>query len=246
MWRVVPYYARLNTNPAHLHLCLTEEINYQIVRLRELKLGLIEVLRTTNLRHDVWITLLQKLISMKNLLLSFILAGLAFSAQAQKYFTKTGHIWFYSHAPLEDIEAHNYQVTSIIDSKTGDLVYKVTMTGFQFENALMQEHFNEKYVESEKFPESIFKGKITNPGEVDFTKDGSYQTTVEGELTIHGITKPVKAEGTITVKEGKIQAKSLFQIAVADYEIKIPSAVKDNIAKVIDINVDIGYEPMKQ
>ncbi len=179
-------------------------------------------------------------------LTTLVLAACCFlSVSAQKQFTKTGHIWFYSHAPLEDITAHNYQVTSIMSTTTGDMAFKVTMTAFQFEKALMQDHFNEKYIESEKLPESTFKGKITDLSGIDFSKDGSYKVKVEGDLAIHGITKLVNADGTIAVKGGKIFAQSFFQVAVADYEIKIPSAVKDNIAKVIDIHVDISYEPMK-
>ena len=180
---------------------------------------------------------------MKQLFTIAVIAGCILSASAQKHFTKTGHIWFYSHAPLEDITAHNYQVSSVLNTESGGLAFKVTMTGFQFEKKLMQEHFNEKYIESDKFPESTFDGKITNLSEIDFTKDGTYKALVEGNLTIHGITKPVKAEGTIEVKGGKISAKSTFQIVVADYEITIPAAVKDNIAKTIDIHVEMAYEP---
>ncbi|HXH18197.1 MAG TPA: YceI family protein [Chitinophagales bacterium] len=182
---------------------------------------------------------------MKHLLVTALVISLIFSVSAQKLFTKTGHIWFYSHAPLEDITAHNYQVTSVMDSKTGDIVFKVTMSAFQFQKALMQQHFNEKYVESDKFPESVFKGKITDLSGIDFTKDGTYKAPVEGDLTIHGVTQPMKADGKIEVKGGKVFAQSLFQVAVADYDIKIPSAVKDNIAKVIDVHVEIAYEPMK-
>ena len=182
---------------------------------------------------------------MKRSLTLLLIATCIFSASAQKQFTKTGHIWFYSHAPLEDITAHNYQVTSVLDISTGDMAYKVTMSAFQFEKALMQQHFNEKYIESDRFPESTFKGKITDLSGIDLSKDGSYQVNVEGNLTIHGVTQPVKADGTINVKGGKIFAQSLFQIAVADYEIKIPSAVSDNIAKVVDVHVDISFEPMK-
>ncbi len=179
----------------------------------------------------------------KILLFSIFLTGL-FTVQAQKYFTKTGHIWFHSEAPLETIEAHNYQSTGILDSKTGEMVFKVMMTGFQFEKALMQQHFNEKYVESDKFPESTFKGKITNFENIDFSENGTYATQVEGQLTIHGVTQPVKTAGTVEVKSGKILAKSTFQVAVEDYKIKIPAGVKDNIAKILDIHVDITYEPM--
>jgi len=184
---------------------------------------------------------------MKNMLiLFFAIASSALSAQAQKQFTKTGHIWFYSAALLENIEAHNYQATSILNPETGDLVFKVAMNGFQFPNAEMQRHFNEKYVESEKYPQSAFTGKIRNLEKVDFTNDGSYNVIVEGKLNMHGVEQPVKANGTINVKAGKVSATSLFQVAVADYQIKIPGGVKDNIAKTIDIHVDISYEAMKQ
>jgi len=182
---------------------------------------------------------------MKKILLLILAAAGVLTASAQRQFTKTGHIWFYSHAPLEDITAHNYQVTSVMDPVSGEMVFKVAMASFQFQKALMQQHFNEKYVESDKFPEATFKGKISDLSAVDFSKDGSYKVSVEGDLTIHGVTKPVKADGTIHVKNGKISARSLFQIAVADYDIRIPAAVKDNIAKVIDIHVDISYEPLK-
>lgn len=176
----------------------------------------------------------------------FLLAVAAIPAVAQKQFTKTGHIWFYSAAPLENIEAHNYQATSILNPETGDLVFKVVMNGFQFPNAEMQRHFNEKYVESEKYPQSVFTGKIMNREKVNFAKDGSYEVVVEGNLEMHGVTQPVKSPGTITIKGGKVSATSLFQVAVADYQIKIPAAVKDNIAKTIDIHVDVQYEPMPQ
>lgn len=181
---------------------------------------------------------------MKQLFIFLLATAAAFPAVAQKQFTKTGHIWFYSAAPLENIEAHNYQATSILNPETGDLVFKVAMNGFQFPNAEMQRHFNEKYVESEKYPQTVFTGKIMNLEKVDFKKDGSYQVVVEGKLDMHGVPQQVKASGTITVKGGKISATSLFQVAVADYQIKIPAAVKDNIAKTIDIHVDVQYEPM--
>src|SRR5688500_12642185 len=113
-------------------------------------------------------------------LIAILLSVCFFSVSAQEQFTKTGHIWFYSEAPLEHIEAHNYQAGSVLNTATGEIVFKVTMTGFQFKKALMQKHFNEKYVESEKYPESIFRGKIPNLNKIDFTKDGTYSATVEG------------------------------------------------------------------
>ena len=181
---------------------------------------------------------------MKSLFILFTGLVISFSAFPQNYITKAGHIWFFSDAPVEDIEAHNYQVTSILKKETGEMVFKVLMKGFRFEKSLMQEHFNEKYVESDRFPEATFKGKITNLEKVNFEKPGVYQVTVNGDLTIHGITQPVTANGTMEVSEGKIIGKSKFNVKVEDYKINIPGAVKDNIAKVIDINVEMGYEPL--
>ncbi len=170
-----------------------------------------------------------------------------FSLQAQhKYFTRNGHISFFSKTPVENITADNKQVASILDATSGELVFSVLMKSFQFPKALMQEHFNESYIESDKYPKSTFKGKIQNIQAIDFTKEGVYAVDVTGDLTIHGVTKPVKAGGTLEVKDNNLYAKSLFTVAVADYNIQIPKIVQDNIAKNIDIQVDLVYEPMKQ
>ena len=168
------------------------------------------------------------------------------SAFAQKHMTRTGHLWFYSHTPVEDIEAHNNQAMSVLNADNGEMVFAVLMKGFQFEKALMQEHFNEKYVESDKFPKASFKGKITNVDEVDFAKDGTYAAKAEGELTIHGVTQEVEAEGEVKVENGNIVIASVFQLKPEDYDIKIPGIVRDNIAKIIDIHVDITYESQAQ
>ena len=120
------------------------------------------------------------------------------------------------------------------------------MKGFQFEKALMQEHFNEKYVESDKYPKTVFKGKVTNIEEIDFTKDGEYPAKVKGALTIHGVTKEVEAEGKFVIENGEVSATASFPIAVADYEIKIPSVVRDNIAKEVEISVEMKYSLMNQ
>src|SRR5687767_244071 len=137
---------------------------------------------------------------MRNLFVVFIMICAVNSAFAQKYMTKTGHVSFFSKAPMENIEAHNNQVSSIINTANGELVFSLLMKSFNFEKALMQEHFNEKYVESEKFPKAEFKGKITNLSAIDFKKEGSQAAEVAGTLTIHGVTKDVTAKGTVEVK----------------------------------------------
>ncbi|MEL7530012.1 MAG: YceI family protein [Bacteroidota bacterium] len=179
------------------------------------------------------------------LILSLLLMTVG-TLSAQKYLTRTGQITFLSKTPVENIEADHKQVTSIFNAETGDLVFSLLLKGFQFEKELMQEHFNEKYVESDKFPKSTFKGAITNMDEVDLNKDGTYKVQVEGSLIIHGVTQPVTAEGTLTVKGDNIIAEASFPIALEDYKIEVPSVVRENIAESISIEVNMNYEPFKK
>jgi hypothetical protein len=176
------------------------------------------------------------------LFLAFIFAG---SAQ-EKYLSKNGHVWFYGHTPMEDIEAHNNEVASMINAKSGDIMYQILVKSFKFKRALMEEHFNENYMESSKYPKSDFKGKITNLGDIDFSKNGVYKTTVEGNLTIHNKTNKVKQNGTIEVKDGKLIVKSKFNVTPQDYGIEIPSTVRDKIAKQMEVNVDMTYAPYQK
>jgi polyisoprenoid-binding protein YceI len=177
---------------------------------------------------------------MKSMLIAFLaLLMTATTVYSQKYMTRNGHIRFFSSAPLEDIEAHNKQVNAALDTESGDFVFRVLIRSFEFEKALMQEHFNENYLESHKFPNASFQGKVTNLSEIDFTKDGTYEATVEGKLTIHGVTNDIVEKGTFTVKDGVIEGFSKFDVKVADYDIKIPSAVTDNIAENIEVTVDV-------
>lgn len=162
---------------------------------------------------------------------------------AQKYFTKNGNVTFFSKAPLEDIKAVNKKAVCVIDAGTGAMEFAVLMKAFEFEKALMQEHFNENYVESDTYPKGTFKGKITNVSSVNFTTDGSYPVTIAGKMTIHGITKDVTAKGSIVVAGGKINGISEFTLLVADYDIEIPSVVKDKISKSIKITVNVWLEP---
>jgi polyisoprenoid-binding protein YceI len=163
--------------------------------------------------------------------------------QGQKVLTKNGHVWFYGKTPLEEIEAHNRQVVSIIDESTGEINFMLLIKSFEFKRALMQEHFNENYIESDKYPKSTFKGKITNLDKIDFKKDGVYPAEVSGDLTLHNVTKPVTAKGTIEIKGSSVMAKAKFVTTPHDFDIAIPSVVEDKIAKEIDVNVDVTYAP---
>ncbi len=163
----------------------------------------------------------------------------------QKYFTKTGHVSFYSDTPLEKIEAQNKSSNCVLDLATGKLEFAVLIKGFQFEKALMQEHFNENYLESNKFPKATFKGQIDNYTKIDVTKNGKSTVKVSGDLTLHGVTKKLTTEAMVEVKGGKIDADATFNIIVADYNIAIPSLVKDQISKSVKVKVDATLEVLK-
>jgi len=181
---------------------------------------------------------------MKHVLTLLLLIGFAFSASAQKYMTKNGYIGFYSKTPMEEIKADNNQVASILDVSTGEMVFQVLVKAFHFERALMEEHFNENYMESEKFPKSSFKGKITNFSVVDLTKNGSYEVVVEGDLTIRDATQKVSVKGTVEVVTGGVNASTKFIIVPEDYNIAIPGVVREKIAKTLEVTVIMKYSPM--
>jgi polyisoprenoid-binding protein YceI len=176
-----------------------------------------------------------------------VIMAILFTAQlsfGQKYFSKTGKISFYSDAPMEKIEAHNTTASSVLDLATGNMEWAVLIQGFKFEKALMQDHFNENYMESSTYPKAKFKGKIDNLSDVSFKKDGTYNVNVSGQLEIHGVSKAVTAAGVVTVKGGNISVNSKFPIQIADYDIQIPGVVAEKIAKKVDITVQADYQPM--
>ncbi len=164
---------------------------------------------------------------------------------AQRFMTKTGSIDFNATTPLEKIEGINKSTACLLDIKTGSLDVIVQIKSFVFGQQLMQEHFNENYMESDKFPRSTFKGSITNLAAINFTKDGEYNAEVAGKLTIHGVTKDVKSVGKIIIKSGKPMLKSNFSAVLAEYNIAIPGAVKDKISKDVKINVNCSLDAMK-
>ena len=160
------------------------------------------------------------------------------SLYAQKYMTRTGKVTFFSATSLENIEAFNNETGSVLDAKTGDIIFQVPIRSFKFEKALMQEHFNENYMESSKYPKAEYKGKITNLSAVNFAKDGRYDVQTAGKMTIHGVTKDVSIPGTITVKGNTITSASKFKVKTADYNIAIPKLVEGKIAKEIEVTVN--------
>ena len=176
----------------------------------------------------------------------FCLLLFATSLIAQdKYYTKSGSIIFVSKGSIETIQANHRSVTCVLDSKTGALQFAVLMKGFEFKKALMQEHFNENYVESDIYPKAEFRGQIVNNSEIAYTKDGVYDAHVKGKLTLHGQTRDVEADGKITVKNGKLLANSDFTIQMSDYNISIPKLVKENMSNTVSITVNCTLEPLK-
>ena len=176
-----------------------------------------------------------------------LIAGCTYLQAQDKFFTKTGKIFFEcTKSPLEKIEAINKSSTCVLDIKTGSLQFAVLMKGFEFERALMQEHFNENYVESSKFPKSDLKGQIVNNNEIDYAKNGEYTAKVKGRLQIHGQTKDVETTGKIIIKEGKITTSAKFDLLLSDYNIRIPSLVNDKISNKVNIAVDCSLIPFKR
>lgn len=184
--------------------------------------------------------------SMRIILLLVILLTAGLQISAQRYFTRDGKISFSSDATMEKIGAVNNKVSSVLDVKTGDVEFAVLIKSFHFEKALMEDHFNENYLESSKFPKATFKGKITNITDLNLNVNGDYRAAVQGDLTIHGVTKPVQASARLSVLNDTIHATSTFDIAVADYNIEIPKVVRENIAKIVQIQVEITYKPLEQ
>lgn len=155
-------------------------------------------------------------------------------AQGQTlYGTSTGEVSFYSDTPLETIEAVNKKTGSIINSTSRELAVQMKITDFAFPNKLMQEHFNENYLESEKYPTASFKGKIKES--IDLTAAGTYPVTAEGSMTIHGVTKPVTVQGTIVSTGSELKLDFKFQVKPEDYQIEVPSLVVTKIAEIIDV-----------
>ncbi len=164
-------------------------------------------------------------------------------AQSQVFTTRTGFIGFYSKTPLEDIKAENNQVYAAIDATKKNIAFTLLMKGFIFTKELMQEHFNENYIESDKYPKSNFVGSFTE----DFTpeKDGTYHIMVKGNLTLHNVTKAIEVPATLEVKAGKVSGKAEFKLKPEDFNISIPSIVREKITNEMTVRVNIDCSAAK-
>jgi len=178
-----------------------------------------------------------------NILLAIILlTGSHLYIKAQEVLTaQDTKISFFSSTPIEDIEGISKTGASVIDITKGDIIFKVRNTSFQFEKKLMQEHFNENYMESEKYPFSEFKGKIDDPAKLK--QNGTHYVNVSGILNVHGVAKSYSTKAKIVIQDGSINATCSFDVQTADHKIKIPSIVVKNIAEVMKVNITANYKP---
>jgi hypothetical protein len=158
---------------------------------------------------------------------------------AQKFILDKSLISFFSDGAIEDISAQNKKTSSIFNSTTTDIVFSVPITEFQFEKSLMQEHFNEKYMESDKFPKAVFQGKI-----VGFDPAASTKQDVKalGKMTIHGVTKDIEIPGIAEKNGDRIVLKSKFIVKLEDYKITIPQLLWQNIAEQVEVTVDLVFK----
>jgi len=176
---------------------------------------------------------------MRQLIVIVGLIIFGFQANGQLYMAQNGEVSFFSKTPLEDIDALNKQVGSIINTDNNEVAVQMRVTSFVFPNKLMQEHFNENYLESDKFPSATFKGKIREL--VDLKVPGTYALTAVGTATIHGITKPIEIKGNVVSTGDQLTLSCQFDIKLVDYKIDIPKIVFAKIAEVIRVSSKINY-----
>jgi len=183
--------------------------------------------------------LISKTIIPRALILGMFLITISHIANAQKYKSKSSNVHFFSDAPVEDIEATNLDGQSAFDLYSGEIVFSIPIKSFTFEKSLMQEHFNENYLESDKFPKAIFKGKIS-----DYNLNSAEEQNANaiGKITIHGIEKDLEAQGQIRISEDSLKIQAKFPIKLEDFKIKIPKVVFYNIAEIVDVTISFDYE----
>ncbi len=171
---------------------------------------------------------------MKKLLIAFVLMGFAASAQ-EKMVTKTGKVTFEASVPsFEEVKATSETVTCVLNAKTGEIASQALMKSFRFKTALMEEHFNENYIESDKYPKATFRGKINEFNAASLTADAK-DYMIQGTLEMHGKTKDVSMPAKIRKTDGGIEITSSFSVNTDDFGIEIPSVVKNKVSKKVSV-----------
>jgi polyisoprenoid-binding protein YceI len=169
----------------------------------------------------------------------------AFTTAPEKWVSSKSHVKFFSSTHAEDIEANNFKTVSTIDIMTGEVVFSVPMQSFEFEKALMQKHFNQdKFLDTKQFPKAKFKGKITNLEDINWESEGTYSASIDGDLTIKGVTKSYSETGSIIISGGIIKAESTFNVTLADHGITFQDGKPStNIAKTVEVTLIAEYQP---
>ena len=173
-------------------------------------------------------------------IITLLIASLAFvQVQAQKiYSTKTAKVRFIA-VDDKDIDATNTKAVSRLETN-GNLSFIMLMKDFSFDMDLMQKHFNEEYVESDKFPRGIFNGQITNIKSVNFAKDGSYPIIVNGNMQVHGVNKAIQTNGVIVISKGLPKASAKFTVSLKDFG--IDGVLIKMVADKVDVEVVANYQ----
>jgi len=176
----------------------------------------------------------------KIMLIALLVSAFQFATAQNIYQIVDGEVSFFSTTPIEDIDAVNKTVKGLINIDNNEFAFIVTIVGFHFKKPLMEEHFNENYMESDKFKTAMFKGKIIE--KIDYTKDGEYDVTAKGTLNVHGVNKDRLLKGKIIIKNGKIQLIANFDIKLEDHDIDIPKVVTEKIAETVAVKVNANFE----
>ena len=180
---------------------------------------------------------------MKHLLILLLTLSISTLYGQDIYKSVDGSISFFSETPVENINAANRQLQALINTKNGEVAFVVTNVGFEFDKPLMGEHFNENYMESDKYKISVFKGKIVET--IDYSANGEHNVTVKGTIDIHGVTQEREMTGKLIIKDGTIAIMCSFDVLLKDHKIKIPKVVTKNIAETVKVTVNISLKPKK-
>ena len=173
-------------------------------------------------------------------ILLLFLGMFLFSYSQEIYKATSGEISFFSETPIEDIDATNKLVKALISTTKNEVVFITTIIGFHFKKPLMEEHFNENYMESDKYKTALFKGNME--GDVDYTKDGEYVVKAKGILNIHGVDREREIDGKIMIKDGEITLLVEFNIKLADHNIEVPKLIMTKIAETVNVKMNVNFE----
>lgn len=183
---------------------------------------------------------------MKSILVVTLLLTVVSASAQPVYMSKSGTISFFAGTAVEDIDATNEKALSFFNTETGEVVISIPNKEFHFRRSLMEEHFNENYMETEKYPKSEFKGKINNIKSINFTEAGPFQASVTGQLSIHGLSKERTLDVAIRKDGTRLIAETKFKVLLEDHKIDRPKILWEKIAESVEVNANLVYEPYKK